>query len=161
MTNADEERERIARPDANAVDDWPTGRLLAVAARLVESRWLSVLDGLGLSHAGLIALHMLGTNVVSQRELAARCQVTDQTMGRTVNRLRRAGHVHSEPDPRDARRVLVRATAAGHAAHQHTVEAERNDPALLGAGDDDTFRRHLVRLVKYLERREQPYDDPS
>ncbi|QFZ19004.1 hypothetical protein [Saccharothrix syringae] len=35
------------------VDSWPTGRLLSVAARVVQGRFDEVLAELGLTHAGL------------------------------------------------------------------------------------------------------------
>ena len=45
--------------------DWPTGRLLSTAARLVEHAWVEALEQLGLSHAGLIVLHVLGQGPLS------------------------------------------------------------------------------------------------
>ena len=66
------------------MSDWPTGRLLSTAARLVEHAWVEVLDELGLTHAGLIVLHVLGEGPFSQRELARRARVETQTMSRTL-----------------------------------------------------------------------------
>ncbi|WP_326949903.1 MULTISPECIES: MarR family winged helix-turn-helix transcriptional regulator [unclassified Amycolatopsis] len=127
---------------------WPTGRLLAVAARLVEQRWVAVLAGMGLTHAGLIALHTLREGPLPQRALAQRCQVTDQTMSRTLDRLAKAGFVTRTPDPADARRHLTRLTARGRTVHERAVRAEREDPALLGGlGDDDAFRARLLSLI--------------
>jgi DNA-binding MarR family transcriptional regulator len=137
-------------PDAD-LSTWPTGRLLAVAARLVEQRWTAVLAGMGLTHAGLIALHVLRAGPLPQRTLAHRCQVTDQTMSRTLDRLAKAGFVTRAPDPADARRQLTRLTPRGHAVHEQAVRAEREDPALLGGlRDDDVFRARLVSLVNDL-----------
>jgi DNA-binding MarR family transcriptional regulator len=127
---------------------WPTGRLLAVAARLVEQRWAAVLDGMGLTHAGLIALHVLRDDPLPQRTLAHRCQVTDQTMSRTLDRLAKAGFVTRTPDPADARRHLTRLTAHGRAVHDRAVHAE---PALLGVlGEDDAFRAGLLDVITRL-----------
>lgn len=127
---------------------WPTGRLLAVAARLVEHRWAAVLDGMGLTHAGLIALHTLREGPLPQRTLAQRCQVTDQTMSRTLDRLARAGFVTRTPDPADARRHLTRLTARGRAVHEEAVRAE---PALLGTlGEDEAFRAGLLDVITRL-----------
>ncbi|WP_284746689.1 MarR family winged helix-turn-helix transcriptional regulator [Amycolatopsis sp. RTGN1] len=135
---------------------WPTGRLLAVAARLVEHRWAAVLDGMGLTHAGLISLHTLRDGPLPQRTLARRCQVTDQTMSRTLERLAKAGFVTRTPDPADARRHLTRLTARGRAVHEQAVRAE---PALLGVlGEDDAFRAGLLDVITRLsaDDRDQP-----
>ncbi len=127
---------------------WPTGRLLAVAARLAEQRWVAELDGLGLTHAGLIALHTLRDGPLPQRTLAQRCQVTDQTMSRTLDRLTKAGFVTRAADPADGRRQLTRLTARGRAVHEEAVRAE---PALLGSlGEDDSFRAGLLALITRL-----------
>ncbi|MEA5361570.1 MarR family transcriptional regulator [Amycolatopsis sp., V23-08] len=127
---------------------WPTGRLLAVAARLVEQRWVAVLAGLDLTHAGLIALHTLRGGPLPQRTLAQRCQVTDQTMSRTLGRLTKAGFVTRTPDPADGRRHVTRMTASGRAVLDRAVRAEREDPGLLGGlGDDDAFRARLLSLI--------------
>lgn len=127
---------------------WPTGRLLAVAARLVEHRWEAVLGDLGLTHAGLIALHTLRDGPLPQRALAKRCQVTDQTMSRTLDRLAKAGFVTRTADPADARRHVTRLTARGRAVHEQAVRAE---PGLLGVlGDDAAFRAGLLELITRL-----------
>jgi DNA-binding MarR family transcriptional regulator len=127
---------------------WPTGRLLAAAARLVEQRWVAVLDGMGLTHAGLIALHTLRDGPLPQRTLAQRCQVTDQTMSRTLDRLARAGFITRTADPADGRRHLTRLTESGAAVHEEAVRAE---PALLGGlGTDDAFRSGLLDLITRL-----------
>ena len=67
--------------------DWPTGRLLSTAARLVEHAWVEALEQLGLSHAGLIVLHVLGPGPLSQTELAKVARVEAQTMSRTLEGL--------------------------------------------------------------------------
>ncbi|WP_329047899.1 MarR family transcriptional regulator [Amycolatopsis sp. NBC_01488] len=131
---------------------WPTGWLLAVAARLVEHRWAAVLDDMGLTHAGLIALHTLRDGPLPQRTLAQRCQVTDQTMSRTLDRLAKAGFVTRAPDPADARRHLTRLTPRGRAVHERAVQAE---PALLGVlGEDDAFRAGLLDVITRLSTTE-------
>ncbi|MGK3201778.1 MarR family winged helix-turn-helix transcriptional regulator [Amycolatopsis sp. MEPSY49] len=135
---------------------WPTGRLLAVAARLVEHRWAAVLDGMGLTHAGLIALHTLRDGPLPQRTLAQRCQVTDQTISRTLDRLAKAGFVTRTPDPADARRHVTQLTARGRAVHERAVRAE---PAVLGdLGEDAAFRAGLLQVIARLSAadRDQP-----
>ena len=130
------------------VDSWPTGRLLSVAARVVESRFDEVLNGLGLTHAGLIALHHLADGPLAQRELATLCRVTDQTMSRTTERLDRSGHVTRAPDARDRRRTLVEITPTGRDVLAAARREERESEALLGAVEDyDHFRRQLITLI--------------
>ncbi|WP_216205065.1 MarR family winged helix-turn-helix transcriptional regulator [Amycolatopsis aidingensis] len=137
-------------PDSG-IESWPTGRLLSVAARLVEARWAVLLDQLGLSHAGLVALHLLGTEGLAQSALARRCRVTDQTMSRTLDRLHRSGFVERTADPADGRRTLVRATEAGREVHRRAAEAERHDPVVQAAlGQDERFRRRLLHIVTEL-----------
>jgi DNA-binding MarR family transcriptional regulator len=127
---------------------WPTGRLLSAAARLVEQRWTARLETLGLSHAGLIALHTLREGPLSQRALARRCQVTDQTMSRTLDRLSRAGYVTRVPDPLDGRRSLTRLTPSGEATLESSEQIAREDASVIGAlGDDEAFRRQLIELI--------------
>ena len=70
----------------DAPDDWPTGRLLSTAARVVEHAWSARLEQLGLTHAGLVALHLLQEGPRSQTDLARAGRVQLQTMARTVDR---------------------------------------------------------------------------
>ncbi|TFD88146.1 MarR family transcriptional regulator [Cryobacterium lactosi] len=108
------------------MSQWPNGRLLSTAARLVEHAWVDALDSLGLTHAGLIVLHLLGPGAQSQTELARQARVQTQTMSRTLDRLEREGLVARIRDERDARRHLVTRTDAGTAAWQQarTLEAD-------------------------------------
>lgn len=147
------------RPDQvrSDVASWPTGRLLSVAARVVESRFDEVLTGLGLTHAGLIALHHLADGPLAQRELATLCRVTDQTMSRTTERLARARHVVRHPDERDRRRVLVDITPTGRQVLAAARGAERESEQLLGAVDDyDHFRHQLITLITVATRATNP-----
>jgi DNA-binding MarR family transcriptional regulator len=93
--------------------DWPTGRLLSTASRIVEHAWLEALGSLGLSHAGLIVLHLLEAGPTTQVDLAARARVEAQTMSRTLNRLEREGFVRRRADADDRRRRLVERTPEG------------------------------------------------
>ncbi|GHF14801.1 MarR family transcriptional regulator [Amycolatopsis deserti] len=125
--------------------------MLSAAARLVEQRWAARLETLGLSHAGLIALHTLRGGPLSQRVLARRCQVTDQTMSRTLERLSRSGYVTRVPDPLDGRRSLARLTPAGEDVLATSERIARDDASVIGAlGDDAAFRRQLIELIGHL-----------
>jgi len=106
--------------------DWPTGRLLSTASRMVEHAWLEALTALGLSHAGLIVLHLLENGPSTQVDLAAGARVEAQTMSRTVERLEREGFVERHSDAADRRRRLVERTAAGAEVFRRArrIEAE-------------------------------------
>ncbi|MBG0826662.1 winged helix DNA-binding protein [Planomonospora sp. ID67723] len=127
---------------------WPTGRLLSVAARVVEGRFHEFLAARGLTHAGLIALHHAAEGRLPQRELAALCRVTDQTMSRTVEHLRRSGYVVKETDARDRRRTLIEVTAAGLRVLAEARRQERDSDGLFGELEDyAVFREQLIRLI--------------
>ena len=105
---------------------WPTGRLLSTAARLVEHAWIEALEQRGLTHAGLVVLHVLGAGALSQTELAKAARVEVQTMSRTLERLEREGYVARRKHPDDGRRHVVTRTPAGAAAWEsaRTLEAD-------------------------------------
>jgi DNA-binding MarR family transcriptional regulator len=121
------------------MDNWPTGRLLSTAARLVEHAWAEALEARGLTHAGLIALHFLDAGPLNQTELARQAKVEAQTMSRTIDRLERRGLVRREADPGDRRRMIVTRTGEGDAAWASTRSLESevfpvvSDPAELRA----------------------------
>lgn len=135
---------------------WPTGRLLSTAARLVENAWAEHLDSLGITHAGLIALHVLQAGPCSQIDLAHSCHVRAQTMSRILDRLERDGHVARKPDAADRRRVLVHGTASGARALRTATESRPDALRLLEEGEEAAaFRRRLVQIVEELSSRPQ------
>lgn len=141
------------------LDGWATGRLLSTAARLVEHAWDAHLSQWGLNHASFAVLWMVEAEPASQRALARRMQVQDQTMSRMVAGLERAGYVTRAPGGDDRRQRLVTATDAGRAAR---ARAERGDVAerlvadALTADDVDGLRGHLVSLVRALSGQRPP-----
>jgi DNA-binding MarR family transcriptional regulator len=144
-------------PDAAAAAlspaDWPVGRLLATAARLLQNAFDADLASTGLNHAGFVALHVLRDGPLSQAELARRCRVQAQTTGRTVDHLVRSGFVRRERDPADARRLVVHATEEGLTAYR-AAPGRDSAHALDLLADPDGFRAELVRLVLALQRPE-------
>ncbi|GIH92906.1 MarR family winged helix-turn-helix transcriptional regulator [Planobispora siamensis] len=145
-----DEQHVVRHPDAVRADirSWPTGRLLSVAARVVEGRFHDFLAGHGLTHAGLIVLHHAAEGRLTQRELATLCRVTDQTMSRTIEHLRRSGYVVKETDAHDRRRVLIEITPGGRRVLDEAREQERRSDALFGALDDYAgFRDQLITLI--------------
>jgi DNA-binding MarR family transcriptional regulator len=125
---------------------WPTGRLLSTAARLVEHAWIRALERQGLTHAGLVALHLLEGGSLSQTELARRARVENQTMSRTIERLQREGFVTRVPDPSDRRRQLVTRTDAGHEVWERTRTLEAEVFPTLG--DPATLRSTLLEIIQ-------------
>lgn len=134
----------------DGVDRWPTGRLLSMAARLVEQSWEHVLREYDLSSAGLVVLHVVASGPATQREIAQACRVTDQTASRTIERLERLGYVSRQTDPRDERRKSVTGTSAGVRVYEALLDREQNDPALIAAiGDDEpALRRLLLNVIR-------------
>jgi DNA-binding MarR family transcriptional regulator len=95
---------------------WPVGRLLSAASRRVERDWNAHLATWDLNHASLPVLVHLVRSPMSQRELAAACGVTEQTMSRVLARMERTGYVTRTPHPDDRRRHVIAITEAGRAA---------------------------------------------
>jgi DNA-binding MarR family transcriptional regulator len=136
---------REAEAEEHRPENWPLGRLLGAASRAVERAWAEALEQRGLTHAGLIVLHLLESGFDSQSDLARMAQVEPQTMSRTVDRLVREGLVTRTPDPADRRRHVLAVTDSGRTAFagvrglEDEVFPEVDDPAALRAA--------LVRIV--------------
>ncbi|WP_213815429.1 MarR family winged helix-turn-helix transcriptional regulator [Glaciihabitans sp. dw_435] len=131
--------------DVDGTESWPTGRLLSTAARLVEHAWVEALAEMGLTHAGLIALHLLDAGPLNQTDLAQRARVQTQTMSRTIDRLERQGFVERRPDDKDRRRQLVSRTESGADAWRKTRTLEAD---LFPATDDPAgLRAALLAII--------------
>jgi MarR family transcriptional regulator, organic hydroperoxide resistance regulator len=136
-------------PAADASDrmaGWPTGRLLSTAARLVEHAWAEALEKQGLTHAGLIALHLLDSGDLSQTELAKRARVENQTMSRTIERLEREGFVSRAADPVDRRRQVVSRTESGARVWERTRTLEAEIFPRLA--EPDALRGTLLEIIR-------------
>jgi DNA-binding MarR family transcriptional regulator len=127
------------------MQDWPTGRLLSTAARLVEHAWIEKLEKLGLTHAGLIVLHLLDGGPLSQTELATRARVEVQTMSRTLERLEREGWIARAKHPDDGRRHVVTRTSEGQRvwASARSIEADM----FPGIADTEQVRASLIDII--------------
>src|SRR3954471_20337425 len=97
------------------------------------------------------------TGPVRLSELARWQEVDRSTMTTQVRRLEALERDSGEPDSRDGRALLVRATGAGAARHRQTKETARRfyDALLQGWSDDDLEQAAHVaaRLVETLEHR--------
>ncbi|GIG36686.1 MarR family winged helix-turn-helix transcriptional regulator [Cellulomonas pakistanensis] len=95
---------------------WPVGRLLSAASRRVERDWNAHLASWDLNHASQPVLVILLGGPRTQAELAARCEVTEQTMSRVIARLERSGYVERTAHATDRRKQQISVTDAGRAA---------------------------------------------
>jgi DNA-binding MarR family transcriptional regulator len=95
---------------------WPVGRLLSAAARRVERDWNAHLASWDLNHASQPVLVILLRGPRTQAELAALCDVTEQTMSRVLARVERTGYVTRSAHATDRRKQEIRITDAGRAA---------------------------------------------
>jgi len=142
-------------------EEWPTGRLLSTAARLVEHAWDDVLTGYGLTHSRLVILHLLAAGPATQRELARRSGLEEQTMGRMLRGMEEHGQVLRERDPADRRRSVVTATDEGRRALAAVVGSTSADDLLAdvlgGSGHDaGEFRATLLHVVRHFSERRWP-----
>ncbi len=125
---------------------WPTGRLLSTAARAGEHAWSEALATLGVTHAGLIALHLLRDGPLSQIQLARSAHVETQTMSRTLERLEREGLVSRAPDPADRRRHVVARTEAGAEAWERAQALAQAVVPELARSEE--MRRGLIDVIR-------------
>jgi DNA-binding MarR family transcriptional regulator len=128
------------------IGNWPTGRLLATASRMVEHAWADALDRLGLTHAGLIVLHLLQSGPMNQTSLAKRARVENQTISRTLERLQREGLIERKPDERDRRRQVVTITTTGHEAWASARTLERDLTPHID--EAERFRQVLLSIIE-------------
>lgn len=132
------------------LEQWPTGRLLTTAARLVEHAWNERLVTIGVTHAGVIALGVLaGQGAMTQAGLAQIVRVQAQTMGKTLSRLETRGHVSRVRNDLDRRSHTVSITCAGREVLEQVKDVERT----LITGDglvSDELRGHLQMVIKEL-----------
>jgi DNA-binding MarR family transcriptional regulator len=134
-----------AETEEHRPENWPLGRLLGAASRAVERAWADALEQRGLTHAGLIVLHLLELGFVSQADLARMAQVEPQTMSRTVDRLEREGLLTREPDPADRRRHVLAITDAGRSAFAGVRGLE--DDVFPAVEDPAALRTALLQIV--------------
>ncbi len=125
---------------------WPTGRLLATASRMVEHAWVDALDRLGLTHAGLIVLHLLQAGPMNQTALAKHARVENQTISRTLERLEREELITREPDERDRRRQVVTITSAGQETWRSARTLERD--LMPQIQEAERFREVLLSIIE-------------
>ncbi|MFI7534379.1 MarR family winged helix-turn-helix transcriptional regulator [Streptosporangium sp. NPDC049376] len=133
---------------------WATGRLLLVAARLVEREWNAVLAERGLTHAGFLTLHVLQDGPRTQRELAAHTYVEEQTIRPVLDRLERDGHIVRERDTTDRRRVMVSRTDLGGRTYAEIMKGDPAERIIADRVEDPgALRAELIRLITGIRSR--------
>jgi DNA-binding MarR family transcriptional regulator len=152
----------MQRPPDDDVETWATGRLLSAAARLVEHEWNAHLARWDLNHASLAVLHVLSAGPLTQREIAARVQVEDQTMSRTLDRLERSEYVERHRDDDDRRRVVVSLTASGRKTCMRASDLAVAESFFSDAVEEvEALRRSLVGIVRALSQQRWPQMLPA
>ncbi len=142
---------------APAGDSWPTGALLAIAARLISQAWNRRLTDLGISPAGAGVLIALEEGPLSQAELAARNRVAAQTMSRTLDGLERAGLIRRGSHPTDRRRFQIQRTQQGTQVLRTAMHGQPEAESVFELLEDPhRFRDDLLHLIEILERRDHP-----
>ncbi len=132
------------------LEQWPTGRLLTTAARLVEHAWNERLVDIGVTHAGVIALGVLGDQgAMTQAHLAQIVRVQAQTMGKTLSRLETRGHVIRVRNDLDRRSHLVSISPEGQ---QVLLAADDIERTLIAGGGlvSEELRNHLQTVIRQL-----------
>lgn len=135
----------MGSPQRPPVDHWPVGRMLSAVARRLEHAWDTHLASWDLNHASLPVLVHVQVRPLSQRQLAAACGVTEQTMSRVVARLERTGYVSRRADPVDRRRHVIDITPAGARALAACADPRPAQEEVLGHLPPD--RRALLEEI--------------
>jgi MarR family transcriptional regulator, organic hydroperoxide resistance regulator len=140
------------RKPAADMDSWHLGRLLTAAARMLEQAFDADIAELGITHAGVRVLDVLGDGALPQHEVAIRCQVQDQTLSRIIDRLERDGHVARRRDGKDRRKVFVERTGAGETVLERAqqISAAHLDAFTDSADDTVACRRALIKIIERL-----------
>jgi DNA-binding MarR family transcriptional regulator len=147
----------LSSSSAPGGDPWPTGTLLAMAARLIEQAWNRRLADLGISAVDVGVLIALEEGPLSQTQLAARCRVAGQTMSRTLDRMEGAGLVHRAHHPTDRRRHEVKRTDQGTTVLRSALHGQPEAQSIFNElHDPERFRNDLLHLIEVLERPTAP-----
>jgi DNA-binding MarR family transcriptional regulator len=130
---------------------WPVGRLLSAAARRVERDWNAHLASWDLNHASQPVLVILLRGPHTQAELAALCEVTEQTMSRVVARLERSGYLTRTAHATDRRKQSIAITEAGRTAVLAASDPEAAEAMVtegLTAEQVDRLRELLILVAR-------------
>lgn len=117
---------------------------------MFEYNWNRQLQSLGLTHAGVMALDVIGQQGgLTQAQVAHAVGVQAQTMGKTLTRLESYGHIARERNTVDRRSYVLVITEKGRRALAEAHEIENN---LAGTGvlDHEELREALQQVIRDL-----------
>jgi DNA-binding MarR family transcriptional regulator len=140
------------------VDRYLIGALLIVPAQAIRRRVSAALAGDFPDYRSNYdaVFQWLGPEGDRISDLAARCGVSKQAMGETIDWLEQHGYVERVPDPSDGRATLVRRTELGWRVNRiarEQVEATQAEWArALGQAEFAELLRQLRRLVRLLNQ---------
>lgn len=149
---AADQHPRWAAMASSAPAGWPVGRLLSAAARRVERDWNAHLASWDLNHASQPVLVILLRGPHTQAELAALCDVTEQTMSRVIGRLERSGYLTRSAHATDRRKQQISITEAGRTAVLAASDPEAAE-AMVTEGLTDAQVAQLRELLLLVARR--------
>jgi DNA-binding MarR family transcriptional regulator len=131
---------------------WPTGTLLAMAGRLVERAWNRRLAELETTASGVAILFALQQGPRGQAELAAAVRMSEQALGRGIDRLEGHGFVERRRHPSDRRRSLVSATSTGREALRMSLHGRPGEASVFDQlTDHQRLRADLLHLITLLD----------
>ena len=142
---------------AGPMEEWPVGRLFALASRLSGPVIHRLVERHGVSPAGFFLLRELAMeDGLRAGELARRLMISAATVTSVVGTLERNGHAERRRDPGDRRAVLVHITDSGRRLVGETGEALKNDLwqlyDVVDEADEPAVRRFLLRLIERFDR---------
>lgn len=142
--------------DIGPMEEWPIGRLFAVASRLSGPAVWRTIERHGLSPTGFFLLRMLVVeDGLRAGEIAKRLMVTPASVTSVVDTLERNGRVVRERSHRDRRGVLIRITDSGR-----RLIAEKSGPigrdlgrlyGFIDPADEPAVRRFLLNLIQQFD----------
>ncbi len=136
------------------LDDIPLGRLIHIAARILDQRWSTYLaERHGLTPAGMMVLFTLArSDELTHRDLAERCFVRPATLTGIVDTLDRAGLVERHRDPADRRTVRLVLTDDGRRHAEDLFEMVHQRRPLTSVDADPAnaavIRQFLLELIR-------------
>ncbi|TDD63840.1 MarR family winged helix-turn-helix transcriptional regulator [Actinomadura rubrisoli] len=138
------------------VEEWPVGRLFAVASRLSGPVVWRIIERHGVSPAGFFTLRLLlFEDGLRAGEIAKRLLIAPATVTSVVDTLERNGLVERRRSDEDRRAVLVHVTDAGRGLIRDKGKPIAEDLFQLydvvEEGDEPAVRRFLVNLIKRFE----------
>ncbi|MCC3313794.1 MarR family winged helix-turn-helix transcriptional regulator [Nocardia africana] len=141
-------------------------QLINRAARAFARDADNMLRPLGLRYAQVPALALLNEGVeLTQKELAEATGIEQPSMAQLLARMDRDGLIRRKPNPHDARSQTIQLAGGAEArlteAHEHLVALDQRAVAGFTADEIATLRHLLTRLGDNLDRRNDPFPDPS